>query len=244
MPKWFVDPKKLKRIRMEKKVAMPELAQHSGISERMLREYERREMAVRPPTIAILETSLGVKAAEFARFVAEDGDAIPAAAAPAPTPQAGIPRTSLEKCVDAERTVTTKPSKRGGVLVLSARILQDIFTAYRVHQDRELCVEGIITSQRGIDTRESRVLKSKAGVGARFNFRIALPLGLFLNVTVHTPTAALTRALQAKLDEKAAVIVRVKVVTFEQQKAGEGFFSFVTAVTDRRPWTLVVEKVL
>jgi transcriptional regulator with XRE-family HTH domain len=245
MAKWIIIPEALKRIRTEKHITIPAFSQHSGISDRMLREYERREQAIRLVTLQILETSLGAKATEFARFVddrrparaAAKDDARDDAAAPAT-------RTALEALVSAERAAGAKEARAHGADPLSAKSMQDVFTAYRLHDGRRFWLAGDVRTQRGIPAAEARLLGGKAGVAARFHVYKRVTKDHELGVTVHAAKAAHTRALQAAQDRAVTLVVKVVVVPAEAAETGHGFSSFITAITDKRPWTFVVDEIV
>ena len=245
MPHWIVLPTALKRLRVARAGSHAALAQHSGISERMLRKYESNEdQIVRASTVRVLEVSLGAKALEFARFVDDDppeGDK----ERPKITPQAPDPvRTRLETVVHAELDAREAAVKKEGAEALTARALQDIFTVYRLHEGRRFWLQGEVRTQRGIPHREAKLLGGRAGVSARFEVCKRVTKDHDLGVTVHAARAEHTRALQAALNLEAMIIVTVHVVSQEASEAGEGFSSFISAVNDLRPWTLLVEEIV
>src|SRR5215469_6709157 len=111
MPTWVILPKALQRIRMEKQIAFHAFVEHSGLSDRLLRECERREKSVRLSTVQIIATSLGVQPTDIARVVDDHDEkrARPAArgaeSPPAPAPIPMPARTELEALVEAERAL-------------------------------------------------------------------------------------------------------------------------------------------
>lgn len=243
---WHVLPEALRRARLTQLLTAEALAKKSGVSLRSINRYESTEQRVRLETLQCLATALATDVQKLARLRASDK---PAAAKPAAAPArpSALPsRTDLETLVDIERAegIELPPvaTPSGPVPVLTAKRLQDVFTAFAVHAGKRLHLRGRVDTQRGIAADEAALLRSHAGVAARFHIVQEIVAGHPIGVTVHTATAEHTAALQAAQGSDASLVVRVTLA--ENASDTVGFTSFITKVATRRPWTFVVEEIL
>jgi hypothetical protein len=127
---------------------------------------------------------------------------------------------------------------------LTAKLYQDVFTAYRVHDGRRAHLTGTILSQRGMSNEQAACCGTQSGIGARFHFVFEVSPGHEIGVTVHTVDAERTRRLQALINQPAAAIVKVVVATEDAMKAGGGYEFFMSAAKTLRPWGLEVVDVV
>jgi transcriptional regulator with XRE-family HTH domain len=240
---WHVMPEALRRARLAQLMNIETLAKKSGVSLRSITRYENAEQRVRLDTLDCLAKALEVAVKDIARLRAsgaatkseENGAAVSALPA----------RTQLEALVDLElaRAIDPAPVKtaRGAAAVLTAKRLQDVFTAYALHDGERFFLRGTIDTQRGLPPAEAKLLGAKAGVAARFHVLKEVVPGSVVGVTVHAASEAHTKALQKLQKKEAAIVVRVVVVPGEPAD-DVGFSSFITKVTSKRPWTFVVEE--
>lgn len=242
---WHVLPEALRRARLTQLLTAEALAKKSGVSLRSINRYEGAEQRVRLETLQCLAKALETEVPKLARLCASDKASTTPKSAPARA--ATLPsRTDLETLVDIERAEGVDPpplaTPDGPVPALTAKRLQDVFTAFAVHAEKRFHVRGRVDTQRGIAADEAALLSSRAGVAARFHLVQELVAGHPVGITVHTATAAHTAALQAAHGADAALIVRV--VLADGASDTVGFTSFITKVAARRPWTFLVEEIL
>jgi len=247
---WFVNPEGLSRARNSQLMKQEELAKKSGVSARSIRAYERVEQRVRLETLQCLAKALSADVKDIAtlRSRGKSGSASPSDPPRPPDPPSALPaRTQLETLVDLERAAKVPApridTRRGAVETLTAKRLQDIFTAYALHEGARFALEARVDGMRGIPPDEAKLLGSRGGVAARFHLLKEVVPGKSVGVTVHSADRAHTTKLQALYGETACVFVRVAVVPGEPTDDGPGFSSFITKVTTKRPWTFVVEDV-
>jgi transcriptional regulator with XRE-family HTH domain len=244
---WFVMPEALRRARLAQLLSVELLAKKSGVSVRSITRYESKEQRVRLETLDCLAKAVAAKVNDIARLRAsgvasnrsENGATQTASAIPA--------RTQLEALVDLElaRGIDPAPvkTKRGAVPVLTAKGLQDVFTAYALYNGERFFLRGVVDTQRGIPADEAKLLGAKPGVAARFHLLRGVVPGSVVGVTVHTATDVHTKALQKLQKKEISVVVRV-VVTSGEPSDDVGFSSFITKIAAKRPWTFVVDEVL
>jgi transcriptional regulator with XRE-family HTH domain len=240
---WCVLPDSLRRARLAQLLTVDGLAKKSGVSPRSINRYEGKEQSVRIDTLDCLAKALSVKVKDIAR--------LRAGAAPANADRTTLvasARTALETLVDIERSAETDTppphvTSFGSVDTLTARRLQHVFTAFRLHEGERYVVRGRVDTMRGLAPDEAKLLGSKSGVAARFHVIMTVAPGHVLGVTVHTAKKEHTATLQARHGEEATMVARV-VVAAEEDDDNVGFTSFITRIAARRPWALVVDEVL
>jgi transcriptional regulator with XRE-family HTH domain len=247
---WFVSPEGLSRARNTQLMKQEELAKKSGVSSRSIGAYEREEQRVRLETLQCLAKALSTDVKDIAVLRTRGKGARPSPSDPPrpPAPPSALPaRTQLETLVDLERAARVPAprfdSSRGPVETLTAKLLQDVFTAYALYEGARFAIEARVEGMRGIPPAEAKLLGSRGGVAARFHLLKEVVPGKEIGVTVHSGDRAHTTKLQALYGETARVFVRVAVVPGEPSEDGPGFSSFITKVTSKRPWTFVVEEV-
>lgn len=249
---WSVIPAALQRARLALLLKAEELAKKSGVSVRSIRRYESTEQRVSLETLKCLAKALSAEVKDLARL-GPSGRAKPESAPP--SPDAGgaqtsplPPRTQLEACIDLERAAKVDPApvatSAGLVPILTAKRLQDVFTAFALHDGARFFLAGTVDTQRGVLADEAKLLASTAGVCARFHIVKQLAENHHFGVTVHAARKEHTARLQALHGKEARLLVRVHVVPGDRAEDGVGFTSFITKVTSKRPWTFVVEEVL
>jgi transcriptional regulator with XRE-family HTH domain len=248
---WFVLPTALERARLAQLLNQEQLAKKSGVSVRSIRGYEQSEQRVKLATLQFLAKALDVDVRDIAALRTEGGDpSKKRASAPPPEPAPSVlpPRTQLETLVDLERAAgivaTTLKTPRGDAETLTAKLLQDILTAYALYDDRRFLLDGKITGMRGIAHDEAKLLGSRNGVAARFHVAKEVVPGQPFGVTVHAAKAEHTKALQAHYGGETSVRLHLRVVLVpgEPRDDGPGFSSFITRLTTKRPWTFLVEE--
>jgi transcriptional regulator with XRE-family HTH domain len=241
---WAVKAKALREHRKSKLLSVEALAELSGVGARTIHKYESGKGGARLAHLEFLAKALEVPLRAIARADEDDAKGAreePAQAAPPKT--ARLPRTSLEALVDAERAANAPPSplatKNGKVPALTAKKLQDVYTAYALHAGSRMYVRGVIDSQRGIDPDEAKHLGGKPGECARFHVLVPIAGGSSLGVTVHARAKHAT-ALQERAGDgtEVTLVVRVHVVT---GGADAVFTAFI--MTAKKPWALVVEEI-
>jgi transcriptional regulator with XRE-family HTH domain len=250
---WFVSPASLSRARTEQLLSIEQLVKKSGISLRSIQAYERREQRVRLDTLQCLATALAVEVKDIAAIRTMNGKGATAKngtrSPPAPAPPSTLPpRTQLETLVDLERAANIHASPldtpRGPAETLTAKRLQDVFTAYALHDGALFCLTGKVDGMRGLPPTEATLLGSRGGVAARFHIVKEVVPGQLIGVTVHTARKDDTAKLQKKYGAEVTLFVRVVVVPAEPRDDGPGFSSFITRITAKRPWTFVVEEIV
>ena len=99
------------------------------------------------------------------------------------------------------------------------------------------------TDERGLPPAEAKLLGAVSGEAGRFEMRYRVGAdGHVLVVTVHTPTGALTIAMQNAAEKKTAVRCFARLVALRDLAPGAGLASF--ARERPSPWGLVVERVI
>jgi transcriptional regulator with XRE-family HTH domain len=240
---WFVSSERLARARKAQLITQEELAKRSGVSVRSIRAYERVDQRVQFETLQCLAKALATEVKEIASLRTRGESARTPEAPSPPEPPSPLPaRTPLETLVDLERAAGL-PVSTGPVETLTAKRLQDVFTAYALHDGARFVLEGRVDGMRGIAPDEAKLLGSRGGVAARFHVVKEVVPTKSVGVTVHSADRAHTTKLQALYGETARVVVRVVLVPGEPRDDGPGFSSFITRLTTKRPWTFVVEEV-
>ena len=253
---WFVSPAGLARARLAQLLGQEQLAKKSGVSVRSIRRYEGSELRVKLDTLQCLAKALSVEVRDIAVL---RSNATPSAKSPAagssaarelspPAPPSVLPpRTQLETLVDVERAAGIAPlhveTALGVVETLTAKRLQDVLTAYALHDGARFSLSGKVDGMRGIAPAEATLLGSRGGVAARFHIVKEVVPGQPVGVTVHTAERAHTDALQKHYGGAVTLQLRVVIVPGEPRDDGPGFSSFITRLTTKRPWTFVVEEV-
>jgi transcriptional regulator with XRE-family HTH domain len=245
---WAVKAKALREHRKSKLLTVEALAELSGVGARTIHKYESGKGGARLAHLEFLAKALEVPLRAIARADEDEtkdtrAERAEPAAAPAPPKTARLPRTSLETLVDAERAANAKAppltTKNGKVPALTAKKLQDVYTAYALHAGTRMYVRGVIDSQRGVDAEEAKHLGGKPGECARFHVLAPLAGGSTLGVTVHA-RAKHAIALQERAGDgtEATLVVRVHVVA---GGADAVFTAFI--MTAKKPWALLVEEI-
>ena len=253
---WFVSSGALSRARLDQLLSQGQLAKKSGVSERSIRGYERSDQRVRLETLQCLAKALSVEVRDIAALRTSDSGAAKkpvrstapgAPAAAASSPSVLPPRTQLETLVDVERAAGIAPAPvetpRGPVEILTAKRLQDVLTAYALHDGARFALAGKVDGMRGIAPAEAALLGSRGGVAARFHIVKEVVPGQPVGVTVHTAAREHTDALQKHYGAMVTLHLRVVLVPGEPRDDEPGFSSFITRLTTKRPWTFVVEEV-
>jgi transcriptional regulator with XRE-family HTH domain len=257
---WFVSPEALSRARVAQLLSQEQLAKKSGISVRSIRRYEATPMRVKLDTLQCLAKTLAVEVRDIAALrtngvpsakqaAARSASSSSSREAPAALPPSVLPpRTQLETLVDLERaaniTAAHVDTARGPVETLTAKRLQDVLTAYALHDGARFALSGKVDGMRGIAPAEATLLGSRGGVAARFHIVKEVVPGQPVGVTVHTAERAHTDALQKHYGGAVTLQLRVLIVPGEPRDDGPGFSSFITRLTTKRPWTFVVEDVV
>ena len=266
---WIIKSKVLRRLRIEQLMSVENLARRSGVSVRSIRTYEARDTTARLDTMQCLAKALGAEALALGRVHVPSTDteksvaltspngprAAPNEAAAATTATTKLPPPSrLEELVELERSLAPLPklkTARGAVDPLTARRFQDIFTAYAMYEGDRFYLAGLVNAQRGITDTEASLLGSESGVGARFHVVKEVATGHVVGITVHTKDGAHTKRMQARLGERATVVLSVVRAatadacseTMAAREASPRGFSFFMSERPR-PWGLVVEDVV
>ena len=177
---WFVLPEALCRARLAQLITQEELAKRSGVSVRSIRAYERTSQRTQVETLQCLAKTL-VTEGEAHRRASRSRLRPPAGASRERTPHAadgGLlsaipPRTQLEVLVDHELRsgilATPIDTPRGRAETLTAKRLQDVFTAYALHEGYRYVLEARIEGMRGILPAGGRS-SSGAAAGSRRGF--------------------------------------------------------------------------
>ena len=261
---WFIRPDALSRARKAQLLTQTELADKSGVSVRSIRAYERVEQRARLETIQCLAKTLSIEVKDIAILRPRDGNKpwTPKSASPPPPPEAPSPsaprtpdlvsaippRTQLEVLVDYELANKIRPTlvhtPFGPAETITAKRLQDVFTAFRLHEGTRFAIDAHIGGMRGIAPPEAKLLSSRGGVAARFHLLKYIALDKTVGITVHSATSAHTQVLQALYGGTAQVFVRVVAVEGEWDDKRQGFSSFITKITPTRPWTFLVEGIV
>ncbi len=255
---WRMKSRALREARLGRIWTQERLAKVAGVGVRTVREYENGDPIGRIATIEFLAKALGLAPGGIARPAEDDDDPAkttrsspPSKSTSAPPPPAPgitqLPKASrLEELVALERKHPRPPlrgTEWGDLPPLGAKLYQDVFTAFRIHEGERAYVVARVEAQRGLTAHEAAILGTKVGVGARFHLVGEVAPEHLMGVTVHTTRVADTKRLQESLGDNARVVVRVLVVGDElvEKKIGLAFF-FVPETP--RPWGLVVEAVM
>lgn len=233
-----VDGKRLREARMAKLLTTEQLAKKAGLGARTQRKMESGS-AVRLSTLELVAQVLAIDVAKLV-VRASDAESAPKEARTAAT---RYEPTELERIAEFEdRRPYPRPIRMPGGKwePLTARRLQEIYTAYVPCESARVFFDGIVRTHRGASAFEAKLLGSRAGVAARFYLVRATGAGV-LGVTVHTREVSHTQALLAKRGKKATVLVRVTLVPEADVARGRGFDFF--GARTKRPWGLVVEEV-
>jgi transcriptional regulator with XRE-family HTH domain len=253
--RWLVDAEKLSARRIARGMTCAELARRSGVSVRTLGRYESGA--------AKLGELEQLRCVARVLHVSLEGIARPAEAAPPPPalvadgggPNAYAPpqerarllaSTQLEKIVTLEGTLAPpRPVIYAGepVQVLTARKLQNVFSAFATYEGERFAVIGRVAKQRGASPLEAKMIGSRHGVAVRFLLVRSITDGVDIQVTVHTAAARETRTLQRVFEEEREVcaIVKVRLASEEAQREEKGFDFFLSPKP--LPWAFVVEAI-
>jgi transcriptional regulator with XRE-family HTH domain len=242
-----VDAAALRAAREKKAMSRARLAHRSGVSERALREREMRGGRMRESNLEsiakVLDVDPGslVKRRDAPASVTDARAANGASNAKKPLRE----RTHMERLVTLEGAARGRArvrTPRGELPLVTARVTQDLYTAYATYEGEVFVVRGVLDTHRGLSVPEGKLLGTRSGVGACFLVVCEIADGEQLGVTVHTRLREQTRRLQALRDEKVTLVVRVVCVPGEPVDGGPGFSSFMRQRPG--PWALVVEEIL
>lgn len=266
---WKPKGARLRALREQMEFSIERLAAEAGVGEKTIRNLESgRTRIARAATLKAIAAVLDVDLAELGVFA-------DAAEKSAPKPKRGKPPAGklpppsrLEALVEIQRGLKRHPPRvataSGLTDQLTPKRLQDVVTAYLLHEGSRFWIAGEVSRQHGISREEGAVLETKSGLGARFLLTNEIAPKEPLYVTVYARTAEQTRLLQQRIDTgvPVAVIARVFVVHAEADRllvtnlAGgdpqpvqgieptrwSGFFLYGSQ--SLHPWTLVIEEVL
>jgi transcriptional regulator with XRE-family HTH domain len=255
--RWLVDGPALTARRIARGMKAAELARRANISVRTLGRYERT-----PGKLADIEDLrslarvLHVAVEAIGHPATPPPPAVPAplAASGAPSPYAAPPErarllatTQLESIVALEsRLPPPKPVAYDGatVPVLTARKLQNVFSAFATYEGERFAMVGSIAKQRGASPHEAQMIGSRHGVAVRFLLVREITDGVDIKVTVHTANAKETRSLQKAFEEEreTCAVVRVTLAPQDSTQQDKGFDFFLSPKP--LPWGLVVEAVV
>jgi len=253
--RWVVDARKLTARRIARGMTTLELAKRAGISTRTVGRYESGAVklaqmeSLRCLARALLVTvdAIAHPAEEVAAIVPPPPDGAPSPYAPLPERAKLLATTQLESIVALEATLTPRPPvtfEGATVPVLSARRLQNIFSAFATYEGEKFAIVGVVGKQRGAAPHEAKMIGSRHGVAVRFLLVTPITDGVDIKVTVHTARAKETRLLQkAHEDEREiTLVVRVVLAPDEVVRESAGFEFFLSPKP--LPWGLVVEAVV
>jgi DNA-binding Xre family transcriptional regulator len=249
MATWHIRSEELRRRRIKKMMHQTELSRLSGISLRAIRKLEAGDVPVTASTLDCLAKALDCKREDIGTYDdaprkrASNGKHVP----PPTTTAAGAsdrPRMSelraieetlppgVELVIDGER-----------IPKLTVLKYQQCFTAYLARDGERYWIEGHVTDERGLPPPEAKLIRAVSGEAGRFEMRYLVGAdGHVLVVTVHTPTGALTIAMQDAREKKTAVRGIVRLVALRDLAPGAGLASF--ARERPSPWGLVVERLI
>lgn len=232
-----VDASALLARRRALSLTAAEAAARLGLSERRVRELERRGGAVTEET---LKRFADAYETPFATLLAGKPQPAPPAAPPAPaaaSPFAPQPST-LSQLASAERAQRLATSfDDEDEPALSASLLDDLFTSYADYADRHLRLRGEVRQQKGIPHEDADPLGWRRGEGGRF--LVSCPrLDQALWLTLHARTEE-ARALRRGFRDGRPVEVRARVLLWPGREAGFSSLHLKTV----RPWTLVAADV-
>lgn len=243
---WIVEGPRLRSLRKSKRLTVAALAEAAGIGVRTLERLEQRGGQSKPETVDCIAQVLSRKPTDFAMRVPDDTEALaptsPKADAKSPPARPSLLKpTKLETDVLREHLAgRSTPAPRGGLPVLTAKLLQDIYTVYLSFHGAQVWLFGRVISQRGIGKQEAALIGGVSGRSARFLVGVDVLPDLVLTATVHVPDGADARRLQGMLGG-AAAWMRVEVATLgDDWDEVTGFSSFVSEKP--RPWTFVLRE--
>lgn len=233
---WLLLGEKLRACRKSKGLTLTKLARKSGYSERTHRRYESASPHVTTEVVETLATALGVPADTFARAAVTVRDS----RLPALTRLRQLVTWEIARKPAPPVVVDGKSHARFG-----AKSLQDVNTAWRVHEGATFAVVGELRDQRNLSAEEAKLLDCARGTGACFHLFVAIVPNEALGVTVHSRRTDDTRRLQKLLHREVTLIARVVVAPAEPSDDGHGFAFFISdSESARHAWTLVVESVV
>jgi transcriptional regulator with XRE-family HTH domain len=253
--RWIVDGSKLAARRIARGMTAAELARRAGISVRTLGRYEKSEgklADIEHLRCAARVLHVGVEA--IAHPASDVPAAVPPAAsgppslyAPPPDRARLLATTQLESIVALEaRLPPPRPVVHDNtpVPVLTARRLQNVFSAFATYEGERFAMVGSIAKQRGASPHEAQMIGSRHGVAVRFLLVREITDGVDIKVTVHTVKAKETRSLQKAFEEEreTCAVVRVTLAPQDVTQQDKGFDFFLSPKP--LPWGLVVEAVV
>jgi transcriptional regulator with XRE-family HTH domain len=252
---WIVDGPKLTARRIARGMTSAELSRRSGVSQRTLRRYEHGEstraqveqLRCLARVLHVSVDAIAEPAEKAPAAVAPSSDGAPSLYAAPPERAALLATTQLESIVALEaRLPPPHPvmHDRAPVPVLTARKLQNVFSAFATYEGERFGVVGTVAKQRGASPLEARMIGSRHGVAVRFLLVREITDGVDIKVTVHTAKATETRSLQKAFEEERETCAIVKVVLAPEdvRADGSGFDFFLSPKP--LPWGFVVEAVL
>jgi transcriptional regulator with XRE-family HTH domain len=252
---WLLDGRRVQKERLEKGWTVEQLAHKAGISERRLRDIEKsRETVAMQSTILCLAKCFGIPATELASPPVAHSRAkakVESTSTEAPVPKKkNAPigpmheQTQLERLVAIEEEAASRQPLRtpeGVFEPLTARAVQEIFTAYTAHAGARFYATGKVLTHRGLAVEEANLYGGKRGISSRVLMFTPIQGENGLSFTVHTRVAEHTLFLQKKKGLAATVIVRVVPAPEEAVEKGTGFTFFQSKTP--REWALIVEEV-
>ncbi len=252
---WIVDAPALTARRIARGMTSSELARRAGISVRTLGRYESGESKLgKIQQLRYLARVLTVSVEAIARPVDTPPPAVPAVPAGVPSPYAPSPErarllasTQLENIVALELSLPPMPPvirDKVPVPVLTARKLQNVFSAFATYEGERFAIVGTVAKQRGASPLEAGMIGSRHGIAVRFLFVRSITDGVDIKVTAHSALAKDTRSLQKAYEEQreTCAIARVTLATADVVKEGGGFDFFLSPKP--LPWAFVVEAVV
>jgi transcriptional regulator with XRE-family HTH domain len=253
--RWIVDAPKLTARRIARGMTSSELAKRAGISTRSVGRYESGAVKLaQMENLRCIARALLVSVEAIAHPADAPPPATPPLADGAPSPYAPLPErarllvtTQLESIVALEATLPPPPPvahEAASIQVLTARRLQNIFSAFATYEGERFALFGVIGKQRGASPAEAKMIGSRHGVAVRFLFVRAITDGVDIKVTAHTAKPRETRLLQKAHEEEREVCVIVKVVLAPEGAVADGVgFEFFLSPKPL-PWGFVVEAVV
>jgi transcriptional regulator with XRE-family HTH domain len=266
--RWVVDGPKLTARRLARGLTAAELARRAGISSRTLARYEKSGIGgaralgeVEHLKYAARVLHVSVEAFAHPETAPADAPAPAVASLPAATATSAdsgayappaerarlLATTQLENIVALEaRLPPPKPvmHEKEPIPVLTARKLQNVFSAFAAYDGERFAVIGHIAKQRGASPLEAAMIKTRHGLAVRFLLVRTIGAEADIKVTVHTAKAHETRQMQRVFEEEreVCVIARVRLATPEAVKDDKGFDFFLSPKP--LPWGFVVEAVI
>ena len=232
-----------------------ELSRRAGLSPRTLGRYENGTAPrAQLEQLRCLARVLHVSVDAFAEPAEKPSTAILVASPDgAPSPYVAPPErarllatTQLESIVELEaRFPAPRPAvyENTPIPALTARKLQNVFSAFATYEGERFAIIGKVGKQRGASPAEAKMLGSRHGVPVRFLLVREIADGVDIKVTVHTAKARETRSLQKAFEEERETCAIVKVVLAPDDVVREekGFDFFLSPKP--LPWGFVVEAV-